>query len=356
MGLQRVRAGLKSGAAGFTMTQIVVTLAVIAVVTSFALVRVARARDHMRLTSAARDFSSLVDRARLDSIRRHENGGMATVRIYNSTTYQVYMDFNYSGNPTWRNFTLPTGVEFANVKVTQTNGTVVNSTTLPYMFSFNWRGNTPTASHITFQNSVGTSFVSISGAGEVSLDRSELSLLAGIYAAVTGGDTSSVGPSTNPGGSTGINGGDPPPPPTPPTPTPTPTPLPTPTPTPLPTATPTPLPTATPTPVPTATPTPTPAPLLCSITVAPTSLSLFNNGNTLNSGILTVTFTNPITNATFTVAEVSNTQHLTITKLSGNRINVNTIPGAGNRGNFVVRVTPSAGCGSTVDVAVSVAN
>ncbi|HEX6624789.1 MAG TPA: hypothetical protein VF064_13840 [Pyrinomonadaceae bacterium] len=368
-----VRSTKRKGEAGFSLVQMVVTLAVVAIVTTFATMRVVVARDHMRLNNAAREFAAVAEKARIDSVRRHENGGQATLFISSPTTYLVFMDHNYSGNPAWRTYSLPDGVQFANLKVTQANGTVENSAAFPVTVSFSWRGHSSTANYITFQNTHGhSSFVSITGAGEVSLDRGEISLLAGIYAAVAG-DASALGPGVNPGGGTGIEGGAPPPPPTPPpSPTPSPSPEPTASPTPQPSASPTPQPSATPsaepsatpsasptpqpsaspTPTPEATPVPTPP---CTMSLSPTRLDLHNSGNNQpQTGVVTVTFANPTANPTFTVKEVSSTEHLTIS-FTANKITIGAKNGGGNRGAFLVRVTPSTGCGSAQDINVNVA-
>src|SRR5947209_4825919 len=121
------------GEAGFTMTQVVVTLAVMAIVIGFAAVRIAVARDQMRLVNAAREFATFTEKARIDSVRRHGGvgGGDSNVVINSATTYQILMDYAYNGSPQWRTFTLPDGVQVSNVQVTQADGTVVNNAALP---------------------------------------------------------------------------------------------------------------------------------------------------------------------------------------------------------------------------------
>ena len=113
------RAGRRDEA-GFTMTQIVVTLAVMSIVMGFAVMRIAVARDQMRLANAAREFASITEKARLDSIRRHGDDVVSKsslVFINSPTTYMVYMahDYNDNGIASWRTFTLPSGVTFSSV-------------------------------------------------------------------------------------------------------------------------------------------------------------------------------------------------------------------------------------------------
>jgi len=91
------------------------------------------------------------------------------------------------------------------------------------------------------------------------------------------------------------------------------------------------------------------------MTVTPTRLDLHNSGNNEpKTGVVTVTFANPTANPTFTVKEVSSTEHVTIS-VSANNITIGAMNGSGNRGAFLVRVTPSTGCGSAQDINVNVA-
>lgn len=89
------------------------------------------------------------------------------------------------------------------------------------------------------------------------------------------------------------------------------------------------------------------------MSLSPTSLALRNgNGNTPQSGIVTVSFQNA-TNTGYTVAEV-NGSNLTVSKVAF-IITIASRNGASRRGNFLVRVTPSASnCGGAQDIAVSV--
>jgi len=56
---------------GFTTIQLLITLAIGAIVTAFATVGIVTARAHIRRVNSARNFAVLVERARSDSIRRH---------------------------------------------------------------------------------------------------------------------------------------------------------------------------------------------------------------------------------------------------------------------------------------------
>jgi Tfp pilus assembly protein FimT len=367
------------------MIQLVVTMVVIAIVTSFAVVRITVARDQMTLASAARDLASITEKARLDSIRRHgaDGGGNAQI-VINKTGFSAYLDFNYDGKPEWRTFTLPNGVEVKSIEETQANGTVNSAATLPLTVTFDFHGRSSTAERITLTNARShTSIVGVSSAGDISLDRNTLALSAGTYVAITGdttnldigGNSTTSTPTATPTPTpTPSPTADPTPVPTPiptpvptpvptpiPTPVPTPVPTPTPTPTPVPTPTPTPpgkkpTPTPTPTPVPTPTPAPTPVPtptpVPCTMSFSKSTLSL-HNFSTNTSDSLTVTFSNgsglPITAAQYPTAGAD----VTIS-VSGSTITATAMSGGNHRGNYTVRVTPR-NCGSPQDFIVSVA-
>src|ERR1043165_6515907 len=60
---------------GFTIAQMVITLAIIAVVTTFGVLGIKSARAEYRQQTAARLFASYVEKARQDAIRRHAASG-----------------------------------------------------------------------------------------------------------------------------------------------------------------------------------------------------------------------------------------------------------------------------------------
>src|SRR5918911_3681390 len=100
---------VRSAEAGFSMLQLLVALAIVAIVATYAVMAISKARVSMRLQTSARTFATYVEKARLDAIRRH---GSATIDISGPNTYDIFMDFNNSGNPFTRRFTLESGVVF----------------------------------------------------------------------------------------------------------------------------------------------------------------------------------------------------------------------------------------------------
>jgi Tfp pilus assembly protein FimT len=257
-----MRAKPFSNAGGFSIMQMVITLAIAMLVTGFAVVGITRARDQFRLTSSAREFAAYVERARADAVRRHDG---ASVQTIDETSFTVTMDFDGDGTLESRTFTLKSGVRF---------------TTGQKSVAFDWRGRTPQEQSFGFSNGRNTVSVGVTGSGDVTFDAQFFHDASLPPVAFTGNGGGVIpDPSPAPGSGTA-----PTPTPTPsPTPTPdpnaSPTPTPTayPTPTPTPTATPTPTPTPTSTPSPAASPSPSTAP--CYLIANPTSLTIVSNGS-----------------------------------------------------------------------------
>jgi type II secretory pathway pseudopilin PulG len=142
-------------AGGFTILQIVITVAVIAIFSTFALMTLTSTRASLRLQNSVRQLSGYLEKARLDAIRRHAN---STVVFTSPTTYDVTLDFNGSGTTTTRSYSFENGVS-------------VISTPLPAL-TFNWRGRISSCT-VTFavQNSRGEqSWVDVSDAGDVTIN------------------------------------------------------------------------------------------------------------------------------------------------------------------------------------------
>ena len=119
-----MRAKPFSNARGYSIVQLIITIAVALIIAGFAIVGISRARDHVRLMNSARQFAGYLERARGDAVRRHTG---ATVFVVDNNTYGVTMDWDGLGNPTTRNFDLVQGVTF-------TEGMLGKSV------SFDWRG------------------------------------------------------------------------------------------------------------------------------------------------------------------------------------------------------------------------
>lgn len=206
---------------GFTLIQLLIAVAVIAIVSAFAIINIASARQSMRLSSSARELANYLEKARADSIRRRAitTSTQASVQIIDvtpRTTYRVTMDFDGNGTMEARDISLQQGVQFA------------SSLTLPLTITFDWRGRTanniPDLGMLNMNGTSQPTWVHVGGGGDVTVN----------------GDN--FIPSSNVNTSLSAT-------------LPTPTPLPTPSPTPTPSSSPTPTPTPSPSPTPTPTPT-----------------------------------------------------------------------------------------------------
>lgn len=165
------------GDEGFSLLQLVITIAIIAVVSVMATISISRAQADLRRENTIREFKAYLEKARIDSIRRHATSDTdkARVTITASNTYQVAADFNYDGTlaaDEVRTISIPSdrGVQFS-------TGTV----TLPMTTRFDWRGRatsvqsdgTTVTSTFTMANTSGygtsTTVLNVTGMGDASV-------------------------------------------------------------------------------------------------------------------------------------------------------------------------------------------
>ena len=351
---------------GFTLTQMVITLAIIAVVSTGGVLGIRTARAEFRLQNSARLFATYVEKARADSIRRHAATGQESyIETFGpgSTTYAVTMDYG-SGTIETRNFDLESGLSFA---------------TAAKRVTFDWRGRITEA--WVFQ--VHSDYlernlpVDVSGSGDITVGEQHFpdQLIPPVEIAEVTGDVDSTStptptptatPTPDPSATPPISGeGDP-------EATPTPTPAPSPTPTPHGNGNgsdgnngngngnPTPTPTATPTP--SASPSPSPA-AQCTSAISPIELNLSQSDSTKKSGSAVFTMVNATGTRTISASIAGNGNSLvlgvSLLRIDGSGssvITVTTKNGAGNRGTFIVNVAADPSCGSTQQLKVSVAN
>ena len=268
---------------GFSTIELLITATVLTIVTGFGVMGVNRARTSIRLSSAAREYASYIEKARMYSIRRHadDESERANVAINpDRTSYTVTMDVNGDGVMDTVTIPLPDGVKF---DTTETIG-------------FDWRGRTwntvgdvaiPNAQvSIRLKNDVESISIDVTGSGDVTVDSKvfddsvpDIHLKVGDLA--SGATPVATPSSTIPYPSPTVL-------PTPdtsivPSPIPSPTvdgglPVPTPSVTATPTPSASPAATATPTPRPAPTATPTPAPAMCTISTSLPSLKLSLDG------------------------------------------------------------------------------
>lgn len=330
--------------AGFSMMQLLIALGVVSIVSGLAFMGITSARQRIRLTNSSRLLASYVERARVDSVRRHplNPADMAGVEVLNTTTYRVKMDFDGNGTVETRDITLDDGVVFA---------------TDPIALVFDWRGRLVDLPLTEIKVSIAMQWgddpndqriVDVTRSGDVTIDSDVyLDDVPNVNVSVGGLTGIDSGSTVN-----GNNNPNPTPEPSPTqdaTPTPTPSPIgsdPTPTPTPssdpTPSATPSASPgsTATPSPSPGGDATPTPTPCTVQVTTSPSPLSFSKH----TSG--TISFTvNPSGSVVFT----SGPNNLSVTG-SGTTFTVLSLNNT--RGNFTLTFTTP--CGSqTVGVTIT---
>ena len=334
---------------GFSMMQLLVTLAVVSIVSGLAVFGIASARQRIRLANSSRMLASWAEKARVDSVRRHptDPDQMAGIEVLDKTTYRVKMDFDGDGVMEVKDFTLDDGVVFA---------------TDPIALVFDWRGRLVDLEETEIKVSIAMQWgddeddqriVDITRSGDVTID-------SDVYL----DDVPNVNANTNlspvDSGSTANSNNNPNPTPSPtpsvePSPSPSPTveiadPNPTPTaspggdPTPTPGASPTP--TATPSASPGASPgaTPTPSPVTCSATFT-------SNPNPFQMSKRTVGSVSFIVSPSGTVEFTEGPNNVEVTRVAGNTFRVESLNNT--RGNFtLVFETP---CG-TRNVSLTIVN
>jgi prepilin-type N-terminal cleavage/methylation domain-containing protein len=349
---------------GFTLTQMVVTVAIIAVVSVFGVLGIKTARAEFRLQNSARLFATYVEKARADAIRRHAASGQeSSIETFGpgNSTYAITMDFG-AGTVETRIIDLENGLTFS---------------TAAKKVTFDWRGRITEAWVFQiFSDYLARSLpVDVSGSGDITVGEQHFpdQLIPPVEIAEVTGDVESTPtptptptpspsgtPPVDPGGDTGD--------PTDPTPTPTPTPTPSnngngngtpaggsdgnngnsnPT----------------PTPTPASSPSPSPGGTQCTSSISPTELFLSQSDSSKMSGSAIFTITNGTGVRIISASQLGNgnavTLGLSLQRIDGSGSSVVTVTtkhGAGNRGVFVVQVAADPACGSAQQLQVTINN
>lgn len=146
---------------GFSIIQLVIVVAIVSIVSTFALVSVTRARESVRLQNSMRTFAGRLEKARLDAIRRHRS---SLVEFTGSNTYTITMDYDGAGTASPRTFSLEN-----NISITNSDGSAV--TDFPVL-DFDWRGRTTQCfTTIRMKNTQGeASTISVTSSGDITID------------------------------------------------------------------------------------------------------------------------------------------------------------------------------------------
>ena len=152
---------------GFSAVELLVMATIISIITAFGLLGITRARASVRLSGAAREYASYIEKARIFSIRSHADNAAerATVAIKDGkSSYDVTMDLDGDGGMDTRTVNLPSGISFETVET----------------IGFDWRGRTwNTVDGVTSSNAqVSIRLVSsddsvsidVTGSGDITID------------------------------------------------------------------------------------------------------------------------------------------------------------------------------------------
>lgn len=153
-------------ASGFSVLELLIVAVMMSVLVGFAITQIAQAQQNMARASAVRELTTYIEKARLDSVRRHAttSAQMAQVSIINPNFYSVTLDTNGDGSADApRVIGMP-----ADSNLTIQNGT------FPRTIMFNWRGRTvdsggnptPNPDSVTIGNTYGSTTVRITNAGQ----------------------------------------------------------------------------------------------------------------------------------------------------------------------------------------------
>ncbi len=157
-------------AAGFSVFELLIVVAMISVLTGFALIQITRARQVMTRANAARQLSAFLEKARVDSVRRRPttNTQMAQVSLLDATSYSVRIDLNGDGT-----------LDAAQVIRLPADANLQFDLPYPRTIYFNWRGRTvdaagnianPSYIDILSSPNYGSTRIDLTSAGQPTFD------------------------------------------------------------------------------------------------------------------------------------------------------------------------------------------
>src|SRR6266545_160160 len=158
-------------AAGFSVFELLIVVAMISVLTGFALIQITRARQVMTRANAARQLSAFLEKARVDSVRRRpttDAAQMAQVSLLDATSYSVRIDLNGDGT-----------LDAAQVIRLPADANLQFDLPYPRTIYFNWRGRTvdaagnianPSYIDILSSPNYGSTRIDLTSAGQPTFD------------------------------------------------------------------------------------------------------------------------------------------------------------------------------------------
>ena len=165
--------GARSNERGVSLVEMLIVVMMIGILTAFAVMKIGGAQRAMRLTNSAREFVGWLEKARLNSLRRHaitpkagDPDLRASVTIASANSYTVTIDQDGDGAlDAARTFTIPA-----------THGATFAGVTVPTTIRYDWRGRpvdnagSPLNLSISLQDSNGNiNPINLASTGDMSL-------------------------------------------------------------------------------------------------------------------------------------------------------------------------------------------
>lgn len=149
------------------MLELLIVVTVAAILSTIALIGFQKSTRSLNLSGATRNLSVYLEKARMDSVRRH---GGASVDINSTSSYTVNTDFGGSGTTTARTITLPSGMSLG-YSLPPATTSIVPSVS-PITIAYDWRGRATSTVLLTLTDAtLGVASTVVVGlAGEVSTD------------------------------------------------------------------------------------------------------------------------------------------------------------------------------------------
>ncbi|HZI18353.1 MAG TPA: GspH/FimT family protein [Pyrinomonadaceae bacterium] len=145
------------------MLELVLVVAVVAILATAAVMGLNRSRRSTRLRNSTNVLAAHIEMARSDAVRRH---GDTYVEVMGPNSYDVFMDHNGTGTPVRRSYTLEQNITFTNA-----DGTPMNPANYPNA-SFDWRGRASECSMLFVLSNANNerANVQVGGAGDVTVN------------------------------------------------------------------------------------------------------------------------------------------------------------------------------------------
>ncbi|NNE66161.1 MAG: type II secretion system protein [Pyrinomonadaceae bacterium] len=123
-----------TGESGVTLPELLMVTAIIAVVSTLALMQLGASRDQLRRQTVAQTFKQAFERARFDSVKRRVEVGNSAHLIVSATSYSLVIDANNNGVTTDATDTILTDFSAQSITITG------DSMTFPVTVTFDKRG------------------------------------------------------------------------------------------------------------------------------------------------------------------------------------------------------------------------